>query len=583
MFILYLLSYLFFSTEVRTAPISSFTTKLDDVPLSNITFLNTEIAPLWVITPGIRGTINILSSCLVTLSLCIYTAIHPNIPSKFWTKVKWACIALLAPEIVLYTAWFQFWEAKRLVKGLNDICLKSSNHVKSPKPLQFSLLFGYFAVMGGLAVDVNDMHNVLERITLTPDGILYLARIGYLDQIRVPDDTIRDKSKANTFVKLYSCWQALWMLIQCIARKASHYPLTLLEIHTLVHVVCALSMYCFWWAKPLDINDPIIINSTSFQESLALMLMCQAGSIHHSNWKLPSDIHHSNWKLLRDMDSDYISSLGEASLVNIVDEIGSEVQPTTSLEDPKDSKGNYFSLPNPKRTLRTGQCLSGGIGPADSYNLQPWTWRQRKTWKRQLKDLQLINPNNSIRVDLSEKYITRWNLAAKAYRESEQLTVAVENSENSDSDSAQSTQWPPKVESLFLEDSITWSTRSVNFPWNAESVMVPFGMLLDITAAQYIVPILFILTSIYGGVHLTAWTFDFPSSVIFQAIGIYIFSPSSGFFINVFKYNCYLGYLVLPFYILFRLFLVIESFVSLRHVPIGVYAGIPWVNYIPHI
>jgi hypothetical protein len=38
----------------------------------------------------------------------------------------------------------------------------------------------------------------------------------------------------------------------------------------------------------------------------------------------------------------------------------------------------------------------------------------------------------------------------------------------------------------------------------------------------------------------------------------------------------------LPAYVFARVFLVIESFISLRHVPIGVYAAVPWSNYIPH-
>jgi hypothetical protein len=32
-----------------------------------------------------------------------------------------------------------------------------------------------------------------------------------------------------------------------------------------------------------------------------------------------------------------------------------------------------------------------------------------------------------------------------------------------------------------------------------------------------------------------------------------------------------------------RLYLVVESFISLRDVPAGVYATVPWAQYIPHI
>ena len=38
-----------------------------------------------------------------------------------------------------------------------------------------------------------------------------------------------------------------------------------------------------------------------------------------------------------------------------------------------------------------------------------------------------------------------------------------------------------------------------------------------------------------------------------------------------------------PVTVVARIFLVVESFVSLRHVPIGVYASVPWSDWLPHI
>jgi len=46
---------------------------------------------------------------------------------------------------------------------------------------------------------------------------------------------------------------------QSIARKVHGYPLTLLELHTLVHVICAFAMYALWFRKPLDIQEPTVI------------------------------------------------------------------------------------------------------------------------------------------------------------------------------------------------------------------------------------------------------------------------------------------------------------------------------------
>ena len=36
-------------------------------------------------------------------------------------------------------------------------------------------------------------------------------------------------------------------------------------------------------------------------------------------------------------------------------------------------------------------------------------------------------------------------------------------------------------------------------------------------------------------------------------------------------------------YSLSRVYLVVESFISLRHAPIGAYAAVPWVEAVPHI
>ncbi|KAF8249274.1 hypothetical protein K440DRAFT_544157, partial [Wilcoxina mikolae CBS 423.85] len=56
------------------------------------------------------------------------------------------------------------------------------------------------------------------------------------------------------------CAQTVWMMAQCIARKSNALPITLLEGHTMAHVLCAVFMYGFWWHKPLDVQYPIVLN-----------------------------------------------------------------------------------------------------------------------------------------------------------------------------------------------------------------------------------------------------------------------------------------------------------------------------------
>ena len=81
----------------------------------------------WVPEPNGRGTYNLLSTCLLTLGLCVYSSIHLNIPEykASWTilflrRTKWVLIALLAPEFVVYNAWRQRDRAKQILCNLKS-------------------------------------------------------------------------------------------------------------------------------------------------------------------------------------------------------------------------------------------------------------------------------------------------------------------------------------------------------------------------------------------------------------------------------------------------------------------------------
>jgi hypothetical protein len=50
-----------------------------------------------------------------------------------------------------------------------------------------------------------------------------------------------------------------YLTLQAIARKMAGYPFTLLEVHTLAHVLCALIMYLLFRQKPADVHGPTLI------------------------------------------------------------------------------------------------------------------------------------------------------------------------------------------------------------------------------------------------------------------------------------------------------------------------------------
>ena len=139
--------------------------------------------------------------------------------------------------------------------------------------------------MGGLTVDVSDMHDGFSRLTLTPAGALYLAKLGIFKE--VSDREVRDKSKADVLGKGLVIFQVTWMILQCVSRKVAGYPLAALEVHTLVHACCALIMYILWFRKPLDINESTLVSTEGFKGHVALMLLRSPGL----SWKPYRNVH----------------------------------------------------------------------------------------------------------------------------------------------------------------------------------------------------------------------------------------------------------------------------------------------------
>jgi len=88
--------------------------------------------PPWKDDPNFRSTTDLVSSCVLTLVVCVWTAIHLNIQPYnerrgggfaryLWRRMKWMLMGLVAPELVLYTAWLQFIQARLVTMMLRKI------------------------------------------------------------------------------------------------------------------------------------------------------------------------------------------------------------------------------------------------------------------------------------------------------------------------------------------------------------------------------------------------------------------------------------------------------------------------------
>ncbi|KAF8242734.1 hypothetical protein K440DRAFT_564452 [Wilcoxina mikolae CBS 423.85] len=134
----------------------------------------------------------------------------------------------------------------------------------------------FFVVMGGYVVHPAPGEFDGIPVTLTPCGFIQLYEEKMIKEKDLEPSLIADKTKADGLAKLIVCLQALWLVIQGIGRKATGLPLPLLELHTIMHVLCAVAMYWFWWDKPLDARFPIILD---LEQHIAEEIYCSYGRV----------------------------------------------------------------------------------------------------------------------------------------------------------------------------------------------------------------------------------------------------------------------------------------------------------------
>ena len=193
--------------------------------------------------PNGRGTSSLVISCLLTLILCVWSALHLNVPSQGETRIyrlfvimRWIIVGIYAPELVVFTAWRQWSSAKILGKLIRDL---RAHGEKMSASHEWTMAHSFFACTGGFAFQLNNGESFLpadcpKRLAITARGMALLAKCGHLPDI--PRAEIVDKSKANDLAKALVMVQALWMLLQVIERLIVRLPVTLLEVNTIAHV-----------------------------------------------------------------------------------------------------------------------------------------------------------------------------------------------------------------------------------------------------------------------------------------------------------------------------------------------------------
>jgi hypothetical protein len=223
----------------------------------------------YVQDPDGRGTISLLISCMLTLVLCVWSALHLNVPGPnhtwakdVWLNTRWIIAGIYAPELVVFVAWRQWCSARLLQQVINEETRalarggggdndEDGSSYKARKMRTWTMTDCFFASTGGFAFEIDELdtgrdgnddeRRVSQRLTLTARGMALLARCGHIPDI--DEEDIRDKSKANNLAKSMVIIQATWMLIQAIGRLAARLPVTPLEVNTIAHVYVYSSKY----------------------------------------------------------------------------------------------------------------------------------------------------------------------------------------------------------------------------------------------------------------------------------------------------------------------------------------------------
>ncbi|KAG2353829.1 hypothetical protein BDR07DRAFT_1308129 [Suillus spraguei] len=213
---------------------------------------------------------SIISSCVLTLFACTYTAIHTNIPSpedspivlllrRLWIMI----VALIAPELIVVWALRQWLGARFITREFE----------KSGYPNTHS----FFVLMGGFMLYVDGE----PCLTLRRDYILKLIRKGYIDVPVITAEQIHDKSKGNAISKGLIILQVAWFVVQLITRAIYHLEITQLEVGTLAFAVLNFLTYAVWWNKPLNVQHPhpVYWKSTESRPEDHIVYVCASAII----------------------------------------------------------------------------------------------------------------------------------------------------------------------------------------------------------------------------------------------------------------------------------------------------------------
>ncbi|KAI9567938.1 hypothetical protein HD554DRAFT_2263930, partial [Boletus coccyginus] len=191
-----------------------------------------------------RSIWSILGSCALTMLICIWQAIHPNVPlhEQGWNSLLAWCrrlvfgiITFIALELVVCAAAEEWRDVRRTVQLFHE------------KGYEWSMTHSYFMQMGSFVY----CNNEGSLCTIDSHEFLELCEANKIANVLITVQEIKDKSKVDVVRKVILAFQLLWFTLQVSVRHLSSLTVTLVELDIVCMAVLSLLLLFFWWHKPL--------------------------------------------------------------------------------------------------------------------------------------------------------------------------------------------------------------------------------------------------------------------------------------------------------------------------------------------
>ncbi|KIM24393.1 hypothetical protein M408DRAFT_233237 [Serendipita vermifera MAFF 305830] len=224
-------------------------------------------------------------SCLSTIFLCTWVAVHPNVhfrPEK--QNQRWFERWLWDPlrEILTYELSLFIWAllVPEYILGWAVRQYVQAGVIKQQAP-GWTRTHGHFMIMGGFHlfrlpagapfvessesagfVYPTGNHSRGDEVPVCP--LKFEDIPVYVLKTVAPTKTeLKDRGKSDALTKIIVLVQALWFVMQCTVRGVQKLPLTELEVVTLAYATLNFFIYVFWWDKPQNAECPIRVYKTS--------------------------------------------------------------------------------------------------------------------------------------------------------------------------------------------------------------------------------------------------------------------------------------------------------------------------------